>query len=74
MVSLSQDIFRELSKNEQCLQALQSRLVPTLLSILNQDPQKLPGGESPPDTQPGPTETARTTPDTEPGPTKTARR
>ena len=44
MVSLSQDIFRELSKNEQCLQALQSRLVPTLLSILNQDPQKLPGG------------------------------
>ncbi|XP_043224474.1 importin-9-like isoform X2 [Amphibalanus amphitrite] len=44
MVSLSQDIFRELSKNEQCLQALQSRLVPTLLSILKQDPQKLPGG------------------------------
>ena len=56
MVSLSQDIFRELSKNEQCLQALQNRLVPTLLSILNQDPQKLSLGKQ--CTEPGPAETA----------------
>ncbi len=35
LVSLVQDVFRVLSKTEGCRQALQQRLVPTLVSILD---------------------------------------
>lgn len=44
LISLSQDIFCELSKNGRCLPELQRRLVPTLVSILNQQSRKLPTG------------------------------
>ena len=35
LISCSQDIFKELSKNERCIGLLQQRLIPTLVSILN---------------------------------------
>ncbi|XP_074593003.1 importin 9 [Brevipalpus obovatus] len=35
LISITQDIFKELSKNEECIIPLQQRLIPTLVSILN---------------------------------------
>jgi len=43
-VSLAQDVFTVLAKNEQCIVALQQRLLPTLLSVLQATSDKLPFG------------------------------
>lgn len=44
LVSLAQDVFTVLAKNEHCIVALQQRLLPTLLSILQATSDKLPFG------------------------------
>uniref|UniRef100_T1IP27 Importin N-terminal domain-containing protein n=1 Tax=Strigamia maritima TaxID=126957 RepID=T1IP27_STRMM len=44
MMCLIQDVFKELSKNEQCRQPLHQRLLPTLISILNASSDKVPMG------------------------------
>ncbi|RWS09017.1 Importin-9-like protein [Dinothrombium tinctorium] len=35
LISITQEIFKELSKNDLCINLLQQRIIPTLLSILN---------------------------------------
>jgi len=44
LVSLAQDVFTVLAKNEQCIVPLQQRLLPTLLSVLQATSDKLPFG------------------------------
>ena len=44
VVSIVQDIFKELSKNASCIVPLQTRLVPTLISILQSPADKVPMG------------------------------
>jgi len=44
LVSLAQDVFTVLAKNERCIGALQLRLLPTLLSVLQSTSDKLPFG------------------------------
>jgi len=44
LVSLAQDVFTVLAKNELCISALQQRLLPTLLSILQATSDKVPFG------------------------------
>ncbi|KAK7789846.1 hypothetical protein R5R35_003757 [Gryllus longicercus] len=44
IVELSQDLFKELSQNPECLGPLQQRLVPTLVSILGAPPEKISAG------------------------------
>ena len=44
LVSLAQDVFTVLAKNERCIVALQQRLLPTLLSVLQATSDKLPFG------------------------------
>jgi len=44
LVSLAQDVFTVLAKNERCIIPLQQRLLPTLLSILQATNDKLPFG------------------------------
>ncbi|XP_035243530.1 importin-9 [Anguilla anguilla] len=44
VASLSQDIFKELSRIEGCRGPLQTRLIPTLISIMQAPPDKIPAG------------------------------
>ena len=44
VISIVQDIFKELSKNSGCIVPLQTRLVPTLVSILQSPVDKVPMG------------------------------
>ncbi|XP_013378679.1 importin-9 isoform X1 [Lingula anatina] len=44
VVSLVQDTFAQLSKNSECREPLQQRLLPTLVSILQAAPDKIPMG------------------------------
>ena len=44
MISIVQDIFKELSKNSGCIVPLQTRLVPTLVTILQSPVDKVPMG------------------------------
>jgi len=44
LVSLAHDVFTVLAKNERCIVALQQRLLPTLLSVLQATSDKLPFG------------------------------
>ncbi|XP_067129013.1 importin-9 [Centruroides vittatus] len=44
LVSLSQDVFKELAQNAICQNLLQQRLVPTLVSILHAPVDKIPMG------------------------------
>ena len=44
VISLTQEIFKELCKNEACIGPVQHRLLPTLISILNAQPDKVPLG------------------------------
>ena len=44
IVSLAQDIFRVLSENSACQAPVQTRLIPTLTSILQAPPDKIPNG------------------------------
>ncbi|PNF35800.1 Importin-9 [Cryptotermes secundus] len=44
IIDLTQDVFKELSQNPECLSPLQQRLVPTLVSILNAPVDKIPSG------------------------------
>lgn len=44
VVSLTEDVFKVLSENPACIQPLQQRLVPTLVSILHASVDKIPMG------------------------------
>ena len=44
IVGLACDVFRVLSENPACVGPVQTRLVPTLVSILNATPDKIPMG------------------------------
>ena len=44
VVSLASDIFRSLCENAACVDAVQARLVPTIVSILNAPLEKIPMG------------------------------
>lgn len=44
IVGLSQDIFRELCQNPGCVSMVQQRLIPTITSILQASPDKIPMG------------------------------
>ncbi|XP_071960511.1 importin-9-like [Antedon mediterranea] len=44
MASYVEDIFKELASNPDCKDALEKRLIPTIVSIINSDPEKLPMG------------------------------
>jgi hypothetical protein len=44
LVSLTQDIFQELSQNPGCIQSLHTRLLPTILSILQAPVERVPMG------------------------------
>ena len=41
IVSIVQDMFKELALNEACMMPLQQRLLPTLVSILQAGPDKV---------------------------------
>lgn len=44
MASLAQDIFKELAQIEGCQGPMQMRLIPTLVSIMQAPPDKIPSG------------------------------
>lgn len=44
LVRLTEEIFKELSKNPGSMPAVQQRLIPTLISILHAQPLKVPLG------------------------------
>lgn len=44
VASLAQDIFKELSQIEACQGPMQMRLIPTLVSIMQAPPDKIPAG------------------------------
>lgn len=44
IVGLACDIFRVLSENQSCVDPVQTRLIPTLVSILNAPTDKIPSG------------------------------
>lgn len=44
VASLAQDIFKELAQIEACQDAMQMRLIPTLVSIMQAPADKIPAG------------------------------
>ena len=44
VASLAQDIFKELAQIEACQDPMQMRLIPTLVSIMQAPPDKIPSG------------------------------
>lgn len=44
VASLAQDIFKELAQIEACQHAMQMRLIPTLVSIMQAPADKIPAG------------------------------
>lgn len=44
VASLAQDIFKELAQIEACQGPMQMRLIPTLVSIMQAPPDKIPSG------------------------------
>lgn len=44
VASLAQDIFKELAQIEGCQGPMQMRLIPTLVSIMQAPPDKIPSG------------------------------
>lgn len=44
VASLAQDIFKELAQIEGCQGPMQTRLIPTLVSIMQAPPDKIPSG------------------------------
>lgn len=44
VASLAQDIFKELAQIEACQDAMQMRLIPTLVSIMQAPVDKIPAG------------------------------
>lgn len=44
VASLAQDIFKELAQIEGCQGPMQMRLIPTLVSIMQAPPDKIPAG------------------------------